>query len=199
MREYFEIVDIMAREVLDLEGKKTIEVEVSLDDGTVGRAVASAGMVDKKETSIAAQNVNTEIAEALIGMNALDQKYIDELLMEIDGDAGKRLGTNATIATSFACAKAAAQSAGLSLFNYLGGINVKKIPELLDASEERRGMKWYSTLSELMDDIGNYEILCAGKTEETIMAHVAVAVGAKKLVVTPIVENEINRIKEEIE
>ena len=200
MKEYFEIVDVQSRLVKDLKGNDTIEVEVTLDDGTVGRACVSAQMVDGREPEIAADNVNTEIEEALLGINALEQNYVDELLMEIDGEDGKRLGTNATLGASLACCKAAAEATGISLYNYIGGVNAKKIPEILDESEIRRGMKWYPTLTAMLDDLstGKYEILCAGKTEETIMAHVAVAVGAKKLVCTPVIKNEIARIVEEI-
>ena len=200
MKDYFEIVDVMAREVFTLEGKKTIEVEVTLDDGTVGRACVSAGMVEGKDSAIAADNVNTEIAEALVGLNALDQSYIDELLMEIDGEDGKRLGTNATLGASVACAKAASQSAGLSLYSYLGGVNARKIPEIVDFVEERRGMKWYATLTEMLDDIGSYDVVCSGKCEDPFMAHVAVAVRAKTFcTLTNAAKNEIIRINEELQ
>lgn len=199
MKDYFEIVDVMSREVFSLEGKKTIEVEVTLDDGTVGRACVSAGMIDGKESEIAAQNVNTEIAEALLGLNALDQRYIDEILMEIDEEGGKRLGTNATLGASVACAKAACQSAGLSLYSYLGGITAKTVPEIIDKVDDRRGMKWYATLSDMMDDIGSYEIVCSGMCEDPFMAHVAVAVGAKKFCgLNFAAKNELIRISEEI-
>lgn len=200
MKEYFEIVDVLGRIVKDLKGNDTIEVEVTLDDGTVGRACVSAQMVDRKDVQLAAENVNTEIQEALMGLNALDQGYIDELLMEIDGEDGKRLGTNATLGASLACCKAASAATGISLYNYIGGVNARKLPEILDESEERRGMKWYPTLTRMLEDMagGKYEILCAGKTEETIMAHVAVAVGAKKLVCTPVAKNELARIAEEL-
>lgn len=198
MKDYFEIMDVMSREVYNLDGAKTIEVEVTLDDGTIGRAAVSAQMVGGKETSLAARNVDTEIAEAIVGSNALDQSYIDSLLMDIDGEEGKRLGTNATLATSFAVAKAAARSSGVSLFNYLGGVGTKHVPEVVEDTPEKRGQKWYPTLTALLDDISGYEILCGGNTEETIMAHVAVAVGAKKIVARPNVRNELLRISEEL-
>ena len=199
MKEYFEIMDVMAREVYNLENAKTIEVEVTLDDGTVGRASVSAKMVDGKDTALAAAAVDTEIAEALVGLNALDQCYIDSVLMDIDGENGKRLGTNATLATSFAVAKAAAQSSGLSLYNYIGGVGKKAVPELVEDTPEKRGQKWYPTLTELLDDIKNYEIVCGGNTEDTIMAHIAVAVGAKKMVGYPQIKNELLRISEELQ
>ena len=199
MKEYFEIMDVVSREVYNLEGAKTIEVEVCLDDGTVGTAQVSAKMVDGKDPSLAARNVDTEIAEALTGLNALDQTYIDYLLMEIDGDNGKRLGTNATLAASFAVAKAAAKSLGLSLYSYLGGIGTKQVPEIVEDTPQKRGQKWYPTLTSLIDDIGKYEIICGGNTEDIIMAHVAVAVGAKKMVARPNIKNELIRIAEELE
>ena len=201
MKQYFEIVDVLAREVLNLDGAETIEVEVTLDDGSVGRACVSAKMVDGKAPSIAAQNVNTEIAEALVGLNAVEQSYIDGLLLEIDGDEGRRLGTNATLGASFAVAKAAAESAGLSLHNYIGGVNAKSIPEIVDETPEKRGMKWYPTLSALLDDFAEngYEIICGGNTEDTIMAHVAVATNTKKMVARPNVRNELIRIREELD
>ena len=198
MKDFFEITDVLSRKVFNLEGAETIEAEVTLDDGTCGRACVSAKMVDGKDPSIAAQNVNTEIAEAVVGLNALDQTYIDSLLLEIDGEDGKRLGTNATLAVSFAVAKAAAESSGLALYNYLGGVNARNIPEIVGETDTKRGMKWYPTLTRLMDDIGNYEILCGGNTEDTIMANIAVAVNAKKMVARPNVRNELIRIEEEL-
>ena len=198
MKDYFEIKDVMAREIFNLDGDRTIEAEVSLDDGSVGRAAVSAKMVDGKEPALAAENVNTEIAEALLGLNALDQSYVDSILMDIDGDNGKRLGTNATLAVSFAVAKAASLSSGLSLYNYIGGVTAKQVPEIVDETPKKRGQKWYPTLTAMLDDIGNYEILCGGNTEDSIMAHVAVAVHAKKMVARPNVKNELLRITEEL-
>lgn len=198
MKEYFEIMDVMAREVYNLDGDKTIEVEVTLDDGTVGTAAVSAKMIEGKEVSLAARNVDTEIAEALVGLNALDQAYIDRVILEVDGNEGKRLGTNATLATSFAVCKAAAKSSGLSLFNYIGGIKAKSVPEVVCDCDGKRGQKWYPTLTALYTDISNYDVICGGNTEDTIMAHIAVAAGIKKMVARPNVQNELIRIAEEI-
>ena len=146
MKEYFEIVDVQAREILDSRGNPTVEVEVTLDDGTVGRAAvpsgASTGVYEAcelrdgdksryqgKGVTRAVQNVNTEIAEALLGMNVLDQTSIDKLLIELDGTPNKtRLGANAMLGVSLACAKAAAESLGTSLYNYIGGANAKVLP-----------------------------------------------------------------------
>ncbi len=146
MKQYFEIVDVMAREILDSRGNPTVEVEVTLDDGTVGRAAvpsgASTGMYEAcelrdgdksryggKGVQMAVENVNGEIAEALLGLNVLDQTSIDKMLIEIDGTPNKtRLGANAILGASLACAKAAAAATGLSLYNYIGGVNAKALP-----------------------------------------------------------------------
>ena len=146
MKQYFEIVDVMAREILDSRGNPTVEVEVSLDDGTVGRASvpsgASTGMYEAcelrdgdkcryggKGVSIAVENVNRELAEALLGLNVLDQSSIDKMLIDIDGTPNKtRLGANALLGVSLACAKAAAQATGLSLYSYIGGVNARTLP-----------------------------------------------------------------------
>ena len=146
MKQYFEIVDVMAREILDSRGNPTVEVEVTLDDGTVGRAAvpsgASTGMYEAcekrdgdktryggKGVLTAVENVNGEIAEAMVGLNALDQVSLDRMLIEIDGTPNKtRLGANAILGASLACAKAAAEATGMSLYNYIGGVNAKTLP-----------------------------------------------------------------------
>jgi len=146
MKQYFEIVDVMAREILDSRGNPTVEVEVTLDDGTIGRASvpsgASTGMYEAcelrdgdkgryfgKGVQMAVENVNGEIAEAMLGLNVLDQASIDKMLIEIDGTPNKtRLGANAILGVSLACAKAAAEATGLSLYNYIGGCNAKTLP-----------------------------------------------------------------------
>ena len=146
MKQYFEIVDVMAREILDSRGNPTVEVEVTLDDGTVGRAAVPSGAStgvheacelrdgDKgrylgKGVSKAVQNVNTEIAECMLGLNVLDQASIDRLLIELDGTPNKtRLGANAILGVSLACAKAAAEATGVGLYNYIGGCNAKTLP-----------------------------------------------------------------------
>ena len=115
MKQYFEIVDVMGREILDSRGNPTVEVEVTLDDGTVGRAAvpsgASTGMYEAcelrdgdksrylgKGVEKAVENVNGEIAEALVGLNALDQVSIDNIMIELDGTPNKsRLGANAKV------------------------------------------------------------------------------------------------------
>ena len=146
MKQYFEIVDVMAREILDSRGNPTVEVEVTLDDGTVGRADvpsgASTGMYEAcelrdgdksrylgKGVEKAVESVNGEICEALVGLNALDQPTIDRVLIELDGTPNKsRLGANATLGVSLACARAAAEATGVGLYNYIGGCNAKVLP-----------------------------------------------------------------------
>ena len=146
MKQYFEIVDVNAREILDSRGNPTVEVEVTLDDGVVGRAAvpsgASTGIYEAcelrdgdkgrylgKGVTKAVENVNTEIAEALIGLNALDQPGIDKTLIELDGTPNKtRLGANAILGASLAVAKAAAEASGVGLYNYIGGVNAKTLP-----------------------------------------------------------------------
>ena len=146
MKQYFEIVDVMAREILDSRGNPTVEVEVTLDDGTVGRADvpsgASTGIFEAcelrdgdkgrylgKGVEKAVTNVNGEICEAIVGLNALDQPSIDRVLIELDGTPNKtRLGANAILGVSLACAKAAAEATGVGLYNYIGGCNAKTLP-----------------------------------------------------------------------
>ena len=146
MKEYFEIVDVMAREILDSRGNPTVEVEVTLDDGTVGRAAvpsgASTGIYEAcelrdgdktrylgKGVTKAVENVNTEISEAMLGLNVLDQPSIDKLLIELDGTPNKtRLGANAILGVSLACARAAANALNIPLYNYIGGVNAKTLP-----------------------------------------------------------------------
>ena len=146
MKQIIEIVDVLGREILDSRGNPTVEVEVYLEDGTVGRAAvpsgASTGIYEAcelrdgdkgryngKGVQTAVNNVNTEIAEALIGTNVLDQVAIDKMLIDLDGTPNKsRLGANAILGASLACAKAAAESLGTSLYNYIGGVNAKQLP-----------------------------------------------------------------------
>ena len=146
MKQMFEIVDVLGREVMDSRGNPTVEVEVYLEDGSMGRAAvpsgASTGIFEAcelrdgdksrymgKGVLTAVKNVNEEIAEAMIGMNALDQVAIDKMLIELDGTPNKsRLGANAILGASLACAKAAAESLGMPLYSYIGGTNAKQLP-----------------------------------------------------------------------
>jgi enolase len=146
MKQMIEIVDVLGREILDSRGNPTVEVEVYLEDGGGGRAAvpsgASTGIYEAcelrdgdkgrylgKGVLKAVENVNTEIADCLVGMNVLDQVAIDKAMIELDGTPNKsRLGANAILGASLACAKAAAESLGLSLYNYIGGVNAKTLP-----------------------------------------------------------------------
>ena len=140
------IHSIKAREILDSRGNPTVEVDVRLNDGSMGRASvpsgASTGIYEAcelrdgdekrylgKGVSMAVHHVNDEIAAALIGYDALDQAGIDRRLIELDGTSNKsRLGANAILAVSLAAAKAAATSLGMSLYRYIGGSNARVLP-----------------------------------------------------------------------
>ncbi|MEE0044893.1 phosphopyruvate hydratase [Ellagibacter isourolithinifaciens] len=140
------IIDVFGREVLDSRGNPTVEVEVALDDGSFGRAAvpsgASTGAFEAVElrdcdtqrymgkgVMDAVAHVNEEIAEALIGFEAEDQHAIDATMLEIDGTDNKgALGANAILGASLACAKAAAESAQLPLYKYVGGIGAHVLP-----------------------------------------------------------------------
>ncbi|MDD3164835.1 MAG: phosphopyruvate hydratase [Oscillospiraceae bacterium] len=145
MKDYLEIIDVYARQVLDSRGNPTVEVEVTLDDGTMGRAIvpsgASTGIYEAcelrdggeeyqgKAVTKAVTNVNTELADLVIGMNALDQVSIDRAMIELDGTENKaRLGANAILGVSLAVARAAADCLGMPLYQYLGGVNAKTLP-----------------------------------------------------------------------
>ena len=127
------IEDVVAREVLDSRGNPTVEVEVLLEDGSIGRAIvpsgASTGVYLGKGTLKAVENVNDIIAEKILGWDAFDQVGLDKTLIELDGTPNKgKLGANAILGVSMAVARAAAESVGLPLFQYLGGVNGKVLP-----------------------------------------------------------------------
>ncbi len=141
-----EIVDVYAREVLDSRGNPTVEVEVALDDGTVGRAIVPSGASTGENEALelrdgdkkryggkgvlkAVKNVNEIIAPEIIGMYADDQVGIDAALLKLDGTPFKKnLGANAMLGVSLAVARAAADSLGMPLYKYLGGVNAKVLP-----------------------------------------------------------------------
>ena len=140
------IVDVIAREILDSRGNPTVEADVLLESGVLGRAsVPSGASVGTKEAVElrdgdaqrysgkgvlkAVENVNTEIAETLLGLDATEQSFIDQSLIELDGTENKsRLGANAILAVSLAVAKAAAEESGLPLYRYLGGAAGMSMP-----------------------------------------------------------------------
>ena len=141
-----EIIDVYAREVLDSRGNPTVEVEVTLDDGTVGRAIVPSGASTGESEALelrdgdkkrylgkgvlkAVENVNNKIAPEIIGMYADDQVGIDKAMLALDGTPFKKtLGANAILGVSLACARAAAQAYGMPLYKYIGGVNAKVLP-----------------------------------------------------------------------
>ena len=141
-----EIIDIHAREILDSRGNPTVEVEVTLEDGSSGRAAVPSGAstgaheaVEKRDGDPkrylgkgvlqAVDNVNDEIAGALLGFDAEDQIGLDQAMIELDGTPNKaRLGANAILGVSLANAKAAAEAAALPLYRYVGGVQARVLP-----------------------------------------------------------------------
>ncbi len=146
MKQYLEIEDVFAREILDSRGNPTIEVEVIVEGGFLGRAAVPSGAStgafeavelrdgDKsrylgKGVSKAVDNVNDIIAPEIVGMNVFDQILIDRTMIELDGTDNKgKLGANSILGVSLAVAKAAAEALGLSLYQYIGGTNSKVLP-----------------------------------------------------------------------
>ena len=146
MKNYVEIVHIHARQILDSRAFPTVEVEVTLEDGTVGRAAVPSGASTGEYEAVelrdgqkekyngkgvlkAVENINTRIFETLEGMNIFDQVKIDNAMIELDGTDNKgNLGANATLGVSLACAQAAANYLGISLYQYIGGCNAKVLP-----------------------------------------------------------------------
>jgi len=140
------IVDIIAREIMDSRGNPTVEADVLLESGIIGRAAVPSGASTGTKEAVelrdgdkkrylgkgvlqAVENVNTEICEAIIGLDAEDQSFIDATLIEVDGTENKaRLGANAILAVSMACARAAAEESGLPLYRYLGGSGMMQLP-----------------------------------------------------------------------
>ena len=146
MKDNLEIVEVVARQILDSRCFPTVEVEIYLEDGTMGRAAvpsgASTGMYEAVELRDgnkdyylgkgvlnAVKNVNEIIAEKLVGYNVFDQVAIDKMLIDLDGTENKgKLGANAILGVSLAVAKAAANALGLPLYRYIGGVNGKVLP-----------------------------------------------------------------------
>lgn len=140
------IVEVIGREILDSRGNPTVEVDVVLECGAKGRAAVPSGASTGSHEAVelrdedksrylgkgvlkAVNNVNTEIREALLGMDALNQVAIDKTMIELDGTPNKgRLGANAILGVSLAVAKAAAEALGQPLYKYLGGVNAKELP-----------------------------------------------------------------------
>ena len=142
----YEIVNVYAREVLDSRGNPTVEVEVTLDCGVMGRAIVPSGASTGENEALelrdgdktrflgkgvlkAVKNVNEVIAPAVVGMDADNQTLIDKVLLELDGTPFKsKLGANAMLGVSLACAIAASKAHNMPLYQYLGGPNAKVLP-----------------------------------------------------------------------
>ena len=140
------IVDVIAREILDSRGFPTVEADVLLESGVLGRAAVPSGASTGSREAIelrdgdekrdfgkgvqkAVDNVNTELCEAIIGLDAAEQRFIDQTMIDLDGTENKsRLGANASLAVSMAVAKAAAEDCGLPLHRYLGGAGAMAMP-----------------------------------------------------------------------
>jgi len=140
------IVDVVAREILDSRGNPTIEADVLLESGVMGRAAVPSGASTGTREAVelrdgdkgryggkgvlkAVENVNTEISEAIVGLDATEQAFVDKTLIDLDGTDNKsRLGANAVLAVSMANAKAAAEESGLPLYRYFGGSGAMRMP-----------------------------------------------------------------------
>jgi enolase len=140
------IVDVVAREILDSRGNPTVEADVLLESGVMGRAAVPSGASTGSREALelrdgdrqrylgkgvlkAVENINTEISEAIMGLDASEQSFIDRTLIELDGTENKaRLGANAILAVSMAVAKAAAEESGLPLYRYFGGSGAMQMP-----------------------------------------------------------------------
>jgi enolase len=140
------IVDVLAREILDSRGNPTVEVDVHLEDGSIGRAAVPSGASTGAHEAVelrdgekkrymgkgvrkAVQAVNVDIADALLGLDAEDQLHIDRTMIDLDGTPNKaRLGANAILGVSLATAKAAATARGVPLYKYVGGVSARTLP-----------------------------------------------------------------------
>jgi enolase len=140
------IVEVIAREILDSRGNPTVEADVLVESGAMGRAAVPSGASTGSREAIelrdgdaqrffgkgvqkAVEHVNTEITEAILGLDVSEQSHIDQVLVDLDGTENKsRLGANALLAVSVACAKAAAEESGLSLYRYFGGSGPRRMP-----------------------------------------------------------------------
>ena len=140
------IVDVIGREVIDSRGNPTVECDVLLESGAMGRAAVPSGASTGTREAVelrdgdksrylgkgvlrAVENINTEISEAILGLDAQEQVFLDQNLIDLDGTENKsRLGANATLAVSMAVARAAAEETGLPLYRYFGGMGGMSLP-----------------------------------------------------------------------
>jgi enolase len=150
------IVDIVGREILDSRGNPTVECDVLLESGTMGRAAVPSGASTGSREAIelrdgdksrylgkgvlkAVEHINTEISEAVLGLDASEQAFLDKTLIDLDGTDNKsRLGANAMLAVSMAVARAAAEESGLPLYRYFGGMGRMQMP----VPDDERHQRW---------------------------------------------------------
>ena len=170
------IASVYAREILDSRGNPTVEVEVSLESGHSGRAAVPSGASTGSREALelrdggkryggkgvtkAVENVNSEIADALLGLDALQQVQLDNTLIDLDGTDNKsRLGANAMLGVSMACARAASEYLGLPLYKYLGGVNAKVLPApmmtIINGGALRMGSEIFHVLKKLLEKDGH--------------------------------------------
>jgi len=141
-----EIIDVLAREILDSRGNPTVEVEVLTEEGYIGRAAVPSGASTGKYEAVelrdddakrylgkgvaqACLNVEEHIKSEIIGLDVFDQKFVDKAMIDLDGTSNKaNLGANAILGVSLAVAKAAAEEAGQQLYRYVGGVNAHVLP-----------------------------------------------------------------------
>ncbi|HEX9860575.1 MAG TPA: phosphopyruvate hydratase, partial [Nitrospirota bacterium] len=141
-----EIIDVNARQILDSRGNPTIEVDVTLDSGAMGRAAVPSGASTGKREALelrdgnkkqylgkgvtkAVLNVNDEIGPHILGLESTEQAFLDRLMVDLDGTPNKgKLGANAILGVSLALAKASAEECGLPLYRYVGGVNARELP-----------------------------------------------------------------------
>ncbi len=173
------IESVYAREILDSRGNPTLEVEVVLDDGATGVAGVPSGASTGEHEAVelrdkdperyggkgvlkAVENVNTTLSDAVVGLDALDQPSLDKLLIELDGTPTKaKLGANAILGVSLGIARAAAESVGLPLYRYLGGVGARTLPvPMLNILNGGKHTEWQST------DIQEFMIMPVGAESE---------------------------------
>jgi enolase len=141
-----QIIDVRARQILDSRGNPTVEAEVYTEYGAMGRAAVPSGASTGAHEAVelrdgdkkvylgkgvlkAVENINKDIADRIIGMDVLEQNDIDRVMLKLDGTDNKsKLGANAILAVSLACAKAAAIESGMPLYRYVGGVNANTLP-----------------------------------------------------------------------
>jgi len=152
------IINIHARQIFDSRGNPTVEVDVTTENGALGRAAVPSGASTGEHEAVelrdggkaymgkgvlkAVENVNTLIAEELLGTSVFEQNTIDQLMIDLDGTPNKsKLGANAILGVSLACAKAAAAELGMPLYRYIGGVSANTLPAMQMGSEIFHNLK----------------------------------------------------------